>query len=200
VRAGEPAEIDVDEREWSGMRKIIVVGSGGSGKSTFARRLGEILGIEVVHLDKEYWRPGWVETPKDVWRERVERLAGGDSWIIDGNYSGTLDVRLAACDTVVFLDLPRAVCLWRVLKRSLTLRGRIRPDMAEGCAEKLDLNYLGFLLWVWNYPSRTRPKVFELIEKHARGKRVVRLRSPAAVERFLAELDEESAAYGTVSG
>ena len=172
------------------MRRIMVIGSGGSGKSTFARRLGEILGIEVVHLDREHWQPGWVAPPKEVWRGRVEQLAGGDSWIIDGNYSGTLDVRLAACDTVVFLDLPRAVCLWRVLKRALTLRGRTRADMAEGCVEKLDLS---FLAWVWNYPSRTRPKVFALIEKHARGKRVVRLRTPASVEQFLAEVAEEAA-------
>ena len=175
----------------------MVIGSGGSGKSMFARRLGEILGIEVVHLDKEHWKPGWVEPPKDVWRGRVERLVRGDTWIIDGNYSGTLDVRLAACDTVVFLDPPRAVCVWRVLKRAAVLRGGARPDMAEGCAEKFDLS---FLAWVWNYPSRTRPKVFALIEKHARDKRVVRLRSPAAVERFLAELAEESAAYRTASG
>lgn len=172
------------------MRRVMVIGSGGSGKSTFARRLGEILGIEVVHLDREHWQPGWVEPPKQIWRSRVEQLTRGDTWIIDGNYSGTLDVRLAACDMVVFLDLARTVCLWRVLKRALTLRGRTRPDMAEGCVEKLDLS---FLAWVWNYPSRTRPKVFALIEKHARGKRVVRLRSPAAVEQFLAELAEESA-------
>lgn len=171
----------------------MVIGSGGSGKSTFARRLGEILGVEVVHLDREHWRPGWVEPPKEVWRSRVERLSGGESWIIDGNYSGTLDVRLAACDTVVFLDLPRSVCLWRVLKRSVTLRGRTRPDMGEGCVEQFDLSYLSFLAWVWNYPSRTRPKVFEKIEKHARGKRVVRLRTPASVEQFLAEVAAEAA-------
>lgn len=174
------------------MRRIVVIGSGGSGKSTFARRLGEILGIAVVHLDKEYWRPGWVETPKDVWRERVELLTRGDSWIIDGNYSGTLDVRLAACDTVVFLDLPRAVCVWRVLRRSATLRGGTRPDMGEGCEEKFNLSFLSFLAWVWNYPLRTRPKVFALIEEHARGKKVFRLRTPAAVEQFLDGLTEEA--------
>ena len=172
------------------MRRIMVIGSGGSGKSTFARRLGEILGIEVVHLDREHWQPGWVEPPKEVWRSRVEQLTRGDSWIIDGNYSGTLDVRLAACDTVIFLDLPRAVCVWRVLKRAAAMRGRTRPDMAEGCREKFNFS---FLLWVWNYPSRTRPKVFEKIEKHARGKRVVRLRTPASVEQFLAEVAAEAA-------
>jgi adenylate kinase family enzyme len=162
----------------------MVIGSSGAGKSTLARRLSEILRIEVVHLDKEHWKPGWTEPPKDVWRKRVEELVSGDAWIIDGNFSGTLDVRLAACDTVVFLDLPRTICLWRVLKRVVTLHGETRQDMAEGCREKLDLP---FFLWIWNYPSRTRPKVLALIEKHCRGKQVVRLRSPEAVEKFLAE-------------
>jgi len=160
----------------------MVIGSGGAGKSTFARRLGSLLGINVIHLDVEHWGPGWVETPKDEWRRRVGELAGGEAWIIDGNYSGTLDVRLAACDTVVFLDLPRAVCLWRVLKRALTYRGGSRPDMAEGCREKLNLS---FLIWIWNYPSRTRPKVVELLKQHSQDKTVVRLRSRAEVEEFL---------------
>ena len=170
------------------MKRILVIGSGGSGKSTFARRLGEIHGIEVIHLDSKYWRPGWVETPKDLWRRKVEELIAGDAWIIDGNYSGTLDVRLKACDAVFFLDLPRTVCAWRVLKRALTFRNAARPDMAAGCAEKIDL---AFLWWVWNYPARTRPKVLELLEENARGKKIVRLRSRSEVEDFLARQSVE---------
>lgn len=166
------------------MRRILVIGSGGAGKSTFSRRLSDLLGIEVIHLDKEHWKAGWVEPPKDVWRKKVEELVGGDAWIMDGNFSGTLDVRLAACDTVIFLDLPRALCIWRVLKRVATYRGSHRPDMAEGCHEKLDLS---FLLWIWNYPSRTKPKVLGLIEEHSQGKRIVHLRSREAVEKFLFE-------------
>ncbi|MBC7931584.1 MAG: DNA topology modulation protein [Rubrivivax sp.] len=167
------------------MRRILVIGSGGAGKSTFSRRLSDILDIEVVHLDKEHWKSGWVEPPKDVWRRKVVELVGGNAWIMDGNFSGTLDVRIAACDTVVFLDLPRALCLWRVLKRVAKYRGTHRPDMAEGCHEKLDIS---FLLWIWNYPSRTRSKVLGLIEEHSRNKRIVHLRSRAAVEKFLSEL------------
>lgn len=159
-----------------------MIGSGGAGKSTFARRLGERLGLEVIHLDKVYWRAGWVEPPKDEWRRKVEELLGGEAWVMDGNYSGTLGVRLAACDTVVFLDLPRLVCLWRVLKRALTYRGASRPDMAEGCQERVNAE---FLLWVWNYRKRSRPKVLALLQEQAHTKRVVRLRSAAEVERFL---------------
>lgn len=167
------------------VRRVIVIGPGGAGKSIFSRRLGALLGLEVIHLDAEHWGAGWVEMPKDEWRNKVRRLAARDSWVMDGNYSATLDVRLEACDTVVFLDLPRALCVWRVFKRVVTYRRGRRPDMAEGCDERFDLK---FLLWVWNYPRRTRGRVLRLIEEHARGKRVYRLRTRAEVEGFLAKL------------
>ena len=167
------------------MRKVLVIGPGGAGKSTLARRLGERLGIEVVHLDKRYWRPGWVETPKDEWRRTVEELLRRDSWIMDGNYSGTLGPRFEACDTVVFLDMPRALCLWRVGKRLLMYRNVARPDMAEGCRERFSPE---FVRWIWNYSRRSRPKVLEMLESDSHGKRIVRLRSQAEVEKFLAAL------------
>jgi adenylate kinase family enzyme len=167
------------------MKRILVIGSGGAGKSTFARRLGARLGLPVIHLDVCFWRPGWVETPKDEWRRTVEELCAREAWVMDGNFSGTLELRLAACDTVVFLDMPRAVCVWRALKRWGMYRNARRPDMAEGCGERFDLK---FLHWVWTYPSRSRPKVVARVEEFAAHKRVVRLRSDAEVEKFLAEL------------
>ena len=167
------------------MRRVLVIGSGGAGKSTLARRLGERLGLEVIHLDREFWRPGWVEPPRDEWRRKVEELCGREAWVMDGNYSGTLDVRLAACDTVVFLDLPRAVCVWRVLKRSVMYRNAPRPDMAGGCREQFDLK---FLHWVWTYPSRRRANILARLDESAAEKRVIHLRSDAEAERFLAEV------------
>lgn len=167
------------------MKRVLVIGSGGAGKSTFARRLGERLGLEVIHLDVMFWRPGWVETPKDEWRRKVEGLCRRESWVMDGNFSATLDVRLAACDTVVFLDLPRTVCVRRALKRLVMYRNTPRPDMAAGCGEKFDLK---FLHWVWTFPSRSRPTVLARLDEFAADKRVVHLRSDAEVERFLAEV------------
>jgi adenylate kinase family enzyme len=169
------------------MRRVLVIGSGGSGKSTFARLLGAQLNVEVIHLDKVYWRPGWVETPKDEWRIKVEELVKRESWVMDGNYSGTLELRLAACDTVIFLDLARAVCIWRALKRVLMYRDGCRPDMAEGCRERVDFK---FLWWIWSYPLRSRPKVLDLLGRRAQGKRVLRLRSHAEVNNFLESLTQ----------
>lgn len=165
------------------MRKVLVIGPGGAGKSTLARQLGRLLDIEVFHLDKFYWHPGWIEMPKPEWLETVEELLRHDAWIMDGNYSGTLDIRLKACDTVIFLDMGRILCLWRVLKRAMMYRNKSRPDMADGCRERLSLE---FMLWIWNYSSRTRPKIVQMLESNPE-KKIIWLRSPSDVKRFLAK-------------
>ena len=165
------------------MKKVLVIGPGGAGKSTVARRLGELLRLEVQHLDRFYWRAGWQEPPKDDWVHTINELARGDSWIMDGNYSGTLDLRIQHCDTIIFLDLPRLVCLWRIVKRRLLNRNRSRDDMAEGCKEKLDWS---FVQWVWHYSQRSRPKVVRLLREHSPTKQIVWLRSRSEVEDFLA--------------
>ena len=167
------------------MRRVLVIGSGGAGKSTLAARVGARLGLPVVHLDALYWRPGWVPTPAGEWRERVAALAAGEAWVMDGNYGGTLDLRLAACDTAVFLDLPRLLCAARVVRRWLRYAGRARPDMAPGCPERLSLE---FLRWVWDYPRTRRPDVLRRLAALPPDRRAVVLRSPAAVSRFLGAL------------
>jgi adenylate kinase family enzyme len=164
------------------MQRILVIGPGGSGKSTLSKRLGEVLGLPVIHLDSLYWKPGWVEPDKTEWAETVRKVIAHEAWIVDGNYSGTLAERLEACDSVVFLDLPRHVCLWRVLKRVMTGYGRTRADMPDGCPEKLDLK---FLSWIWSYPVRSRRKVLALLEAHRGAKRVVHLRTCREVSRFV---------------
>ena len=161
----------------------MIIGPGGAGKSTLANQLGELLDIKVLHLDQLYWQPGWVEMPKAEWLKTVEELLRRDAWIMDGNYSGTLAIRFQSCDTVVFMDFPRVLCLWRVLKRLLIYRNRSRPDVAEGCRERLTLE---FILWIWNYSRRTRPKVVRMITSGPGGKKIVWLRSRSEVEKFLA--------------
>lgn len=165
------------------MQKILVIGPGGAGKTVFASQLSEILGIDVVHLDSLYWKTGWVEPPKLEWVATLKDRLGRDAWIMDGNYSGTLEVRLDACDAVVFLDLPRLVCMWRVLKRAARYRKRTRPDMADGCPERLSIK---FLVWIWNYRKRTRPKILKLLEERRGVRKIIWLRSSGEVKQFLA--------------
>ena len=164
------------------MQRVLIIGSGGSGKSTLSKRLGKLLGLPVIHLDALYWRPGWIEPDKAQWAETVRTVLAQSAWIIDGNYSGTLAERVEACDTVVFLDLPRMVCLWRVLKRLAKHRGKTRADMSDDCPERLNIP---FLMWIWNYPNRTRRKVVTLLEKCRATKSVIHLRTRGEVERFV---------------
>ncbi len=167
------------------MKRVLIIGAGGAGKTTLARGLAERTGLPLVHLDQLYWLAGWQPTPAVEWQRKVEQVTRGHSWIIDGNYGGTLDMRLAACDTVLFLDLPRLVCLWRVMRRRLRYLGRSRPDLPDGCPEQLTWE---FLVWIWTYPARRRRAVIERLAGVEGEKRVTILRSVSAVDRFLADV------------
>lgn len=165
------------------MRRVLVLGSGGAGKSTFARALGERAGLPVVHLDRHWWRPGWVERSQQEFDADLEGLLACDAWVMDGNYGRTLAARLAVADTAVLLDVPRLTCLRRVLVRALRHRGRSRPDMTEGCPERVSWE---FVEWIWTYPARRRPEVLAMLEEfERRGGRAAVLRKPAEVRAFL---------------
>lgn len=167
------------------LRRIAVVGSAGAGKSTLARVLGERLHIEVIHLDRLYWQPGWVPTERQEWAEIQRKLVSRPTWIIDGNYGSTMDLRLDAADTVIFLDLPRSLCLWRAIQRAVRNWGKTRPDMGEGCPEKIDWP---FLVWIWRFPQRSRPALLDRLALCAKTKAVIHLRSPRQVAAFLKKL------------
>lgn len=166
------------------MQRILIIGSGGAGKTTLAQELGKKLGIPVIHLDALFWKPGWIESDKAEWQNTVRDVMHDARWIMDGNYGGTLAERMEQCDTVIFLDIPRLICIWRVIKRAIRYYGRSRPDMAQGCPEKVDME---FLQWIWNYPRRSKPPVMTLLDAHRATKKVVHLESLRAIREFLAE-------------
>lgn len=167
------------------MQRVLVVGAGGAGKSTFAVRLGQRTGLPVIHLDRLYWQPGWVEPGRAAWEATVARLVGAERWILDGNFGSTLERRIDACDTVVFLDVPRLLCLWRVLRRRLKHPAQARADMAPGCHERLSLD---FLWWVWTYPTRRRPLLLRRLRALRPEQTAVVLHSDAEIARFLESL------------
>ncbi|MFC5735570.1 DNA topology modulation protein [Cytobacillus gottheilii] len=168
------------------MRKIVLIGSGGAGKSTLARQLGEELKIDVYHLDALFWKPNWVSVPKDDQRKIQNKLVEKEEWIIDGNYGGTMEIRLNAADTIIFLDIQRTICVYRAFKRILQYRNKTRPDMGEGCKERFDLN---FLKWIWNYPKTKRPEILKKLNQISKDQRVIILKSPKEVKQFLKKVE-----------
>jgi adenylate kinase family enzyme len=164
------------------MKKIALIGSGGSGKSTLARKLGEKLNIEVYHLDALFWTPNCRPISKEEQRKVQNELVKKEEWIIDGNYNGTMDIRLNAADTIIFVDISRGICIYRVFKRMIQYRGKSRPDMAEGVNERLDFD---FLKWVWDYPKTKKPVVLKKLEQLPNDKKVFILKSPREVHLFL---------------
>ena len=166
------------------MERIIIIGCGGAGKSTLARQLGEKLNLPVVHLDKLFWKPGWVESTKDEIDAKIMEEMSKPKWIIDGNYNRTIPERIKRCDTIIYLDFSRFTCLMGVAKRVLSTYGTVRPDMGAGCPERFDPE---FLKWIWNFNRKHRENYYRLLNE-AEGTETIVLKNRRAVKRFLEQL------------
>lgn len=167
------------------MRRVLVIGCPGGGKSTFARALQAQTGLPVIHLDRLYWNGDRTTVPKEVFRARLAEAMAGESWIIDGNYTSTLEMRLAACDTVFFLDYPAEVCLAGVEAR----RGKPRPDMPwveTGRDEE-------FLSFIRDFEEKTKPRLLSALARHPEVSLTV-FRSREDATAYLAARGESSAA------
>ena len=163
------------------MEKIVVIGSAGAGKSTFAQKLGSILKINVIHLDRYFWQPHWKEKPRDTRIEIQQHLVQEERWIIEGTYLSSSDSRLNAADTFIFLDMPRLLCLWRVFRRRFEYARKARPDLAEGSPEQLSIPYI---LKILVFPHRGRKILLQKFRYFAPEK-IVWLHSKKEVSDFL---------------
>ncbi|MDY4760607.1 AAA family ATPase [Streptococcus thoraltensis] len=158
------------------MKKIIVIGCPGSGKSTLARQLAELTKLPLHHLDLMNWNADRTTVAPEIFLERQRHVLKQDSWIIDGNYGGTLDLRFKACDTIIFLDFPLDVCIEGVMNRI----GTVRSDM-PWVEEEVDLEFLDFIK---EFPENSRPKILALIDKFSH-KNIYQLISREEAEEFL---------------
>jgi nicotinamide riboside kinase len=156
------------------MKRVVILGRGASGKSTLAKRLGEITGLPVIELDKVFWRAGLVATPRDQWAVVQAKLVAEDEWIMDGDLGpyDAVEVRLRAADTVILLDFSLIRCAWRAVRRS-----RERAD---------------FWRWLLAYRFQSRPTLMRAIADHAASADLRVLRDPEALRRFLADVGSKS--------
>lgn len=164
----------------------MVIGCSASGKSTFARRLGKITGLPVTHLDNLFWKSGWIEEDREVFRRKQQEVIDTDRWIIDGHYKSTMDIRLERADLVFWYRLSRYKCISGYIRRML--KGMIkkggRPDITEGCNEKLDFE---FMKYIWNF-NKTQVKPTEELLKHYPNIKVIIFNSRKQADKFLARL------------
>lgn len=168
------------------MRRIIVVGSQGSGKTSLALKLGRTLGLPVVHLDVLYWRPGWKACDTASFRVRVADAIAGDEWVVDGSFSGlAFDLTLARAEALIVIDRPRWLCQWRILWRSAFDRDTARSDLPEGCPEQFDWK---LMREAWRYNRERAPVIEAERVKYGMDVPVVRLTSDRDIADFLASI------------
>jgi len=173
------------------MRRIVVLGTSGSGKSTFGRQVGERLGLRHVELDVLHWGPNWTGAPTSVFRERIAAVTSGESWIIDGNYSAVRDTIWPRADTFIWLDYPMTTVFCRVTKRTF-LRWWNAEELWNGNRERLWDQFIpkhSLFLWVintWRIHRRDYPKL--LAEQAQARKCIIRFRRPEEAERWIASL------------
>lgn len=166
------------------MKRIMIIGSGGAGKSTLSLQISKITKIPVVHLDSYYWKPNWEKTPSDKWEAIVQNLINENNWIIDGNYGGTMELRFNKADTIIFLDFPRIKCLFRATKRRYSKK---RVDEIKDCKEMMDWE---FIKWIWNYPKNRTPIILNML-KELKDKNVIIMKNDKQKDRFLEQLEME---------
>ncbi len=164
-------------------RRIMVIGCSGGGKSTLAQKLARRFELTYLSIDRDIlWLPGWVERSKEEQRQRIVERIAGERWIMDGTNTSTFDIRLPRADIVIWVRMPRLLCVWGVVTRWLKHIGRTRPDMAPGCIEKVDWKFLEF---IWTFETRFSPRVTAAIATHGPLVPVLQVKSRTQMRALL---------------
>ena len=164
------------------MRRVMIVGGPGSGKSTLARAIGARTGLPVFHMDRIHYRPNWVERSREEKDRLTREVHGRDAWIFEGGHSRTYAERIERADTLIWLDIPVALRLWRILRRWVHYHGRTRPDLPPGCTERVSLEFVAFILRTRRSARAKQEALWRDPPDHVRA---YRLRSRRDVRRFL---------------
>ena len=176
------------------MQRVLVIGISGAGKSTFSRALAARTGLPLIHLDQHFHQPGWTMPPRAVWRATVADLTQREAWVMDGNYGSTFDLRMPRADTLIWFEHPRLRCIRRALSRVIVYRGQVRPDMAPGCPERLDLE---FIRYIWNFGDIQARENALAIREHGRHLTPVMFRRDSDASAFLASVQKRNLVSAT---
>jgi adenylate kinase family enzyme len=164
-------------------RRIMVIGCSGGGKSTLAQKLAHSFDLTYFSIDRDIlWLPGWVERSREEQRGRIVERIAGERWIMDGTNPSTFDIRLPRTDIVIWVRMPRLLCVWGVVTRWLKHIGRTRPEMAPGCIEKVDWQFLEF---IWTFEKKFSPRVTSAIAAHGPHVPVLQVKSRRQMRALL---------------
>jgi adenylate kinase family enzyme len=173
------------------MKRVMIVGGPGSGKSTLAEKLGAKTGLPVFYMDHIHWNPGWVERTKDEKNTLTREIHAKDAWIFEGNHSSTFHERVARADTLIWLDLALWLRVIRVLRRTVIYLGRSRPDLPENCNERLGMQTIEFLQFIWRTRQSGRAKVQRILDSAPSHLAIHHLKTPIDVQRFLVGIGQK---------
>ena len=168
------------------IKKIAIIGNAGSGKSTLALQLHKKLSIPLYHLDQYYWNPGWQRVDADEFVKIHTSLCDQSEWIIDGSGQSVLRYRIEKADCVIFLDVPRYLCLWRVIKRAVLNLGKEIPVAPKGCKQQIFTSkFLDFLQWIWHFNKKYRLIIDSIFNDVKNEKKIYIVRSVRDVEELV---------------
>lgn len=163
-------------------KKIAIIGCAGSGKTTLAFELKELLGLPIYHLDEYYWKPNWTRSTPEEFTQIHTELCANPAWIMEGSYMRWLESRFAAADIIIFLDIPRRVCFWRVIKRMIINYGKDIPGNPQDCPQQLSWE---FLKWIWTFNSRYRTMLLHMLTEQEQHKSIYILQTSEDLTKLL---------------
>lgn len=175
----------------SNINRVAIVGRCGSGKSTLAKQLSITLNLPLVHIDKLYWLPDWNERKKEEFIALHNKEALKRYWVMDGNNKSTFKLRFERADHIIIFDLPRYLCILRVLKRTILNLGKNREDMGEGCKERISWHYWNFLKYVWSFDKTSGKAIHETIKQLEIDAKYTILKSSKDVDFFVKTLKQK---------
>jgi len=166
------------------MERILIIGGNGCGKTTLAQKLAHKLELPLIHLDVLYWRDNWKYASKDEFDELLMKELSKPKWIIDGNMNRSIPLRLKYCDTVIYMDFSRTMCVYGAIKRVVKNYGKSRFDMGGYCPEKFNREKIEFIKAIWNHDKTNRKRFYDMLNNESAVNKIV-LKNRRQVNKFL---------------